>query len=411
VEPPPAAHLLRRAGFGGSPADVDRFAVDVAAGAVDALIRFPDTGALAPPRCSRIRRSHPAARMYRGFAGRHGRRSGEVADTRKAFQMENNRIAPREPHRDADVVARPDDRDAGAAAREDDAVLARPLHQRRRRARPRKSWSMQNNLFRAYALGNIREFTLHVAQDPAMLRYLDNNVNVKAHPNENFARELMELFTLGIGNYTERTCANRRARSPAGRSDTRLRHRIFPTRRHDDGTKTFLGQTGNFTGHDIVEIIFTQPAAARFAAKLLAFFVYSDPEPQLVDQVAALLRKNDFEPAAGDVDRAAQQRVLQRPRLSRAGQEPGEFVVGSYQLFGVKEVRQLALGALRRWDRSCSIRPTSRAGTAAPRGSTARRADARELRQRRRAEPGDGKTRPGSHGRCGRWIPTKLRAR
>ena len=61
----------------------------------------------------------------------------------------------------------------------------------------------QNQLFRSYALGNMHELTLHVAQDPAMLRYLDNNVNVAAHPNENFARELMELFTLGIGNYSE----------------------------------------------------------------------------------------------------------------------------------------------------------------------------------------------------------------
>ena len=186
---------------------------------------------------------------------------------------------------------------------------------------------MQNQLFREYALGNVRDLTLHVSQDPAMLRYLDNNVNVKAHPNENYARELMELFTLGIGNYTEQDIRES-ARAFTGwtfRKNPDGTGSFYDNRGvHDDGTKTFLGQSGNFTGNDIIDIIFQQPAAAKwFATKLLAFFVYMDPEPALVNQVAALIAQEQLRAEAGDVDAAAQQRVLLRPRVPRAGEEPG----------------------------------------------------------------------------------------
>jgi uncharacterized protein (DUF1800 family) len=206
----------------------------------------------------------------------------------------------------------------------------------------------QNNLFRANALGNIRELTLKVSQDPAMLRYLDNSQNIKAHPNENYARELMELFTLGIGNYTE-TDVRESARSFTGWSiDRDYAFRDFPAR-HDDGSKTFLGRTGNFTGRDIVEIIFTQPAAARwFAKKLLAYFVYSDPEPGLIDAVAAQLRKSDFnlQPVMSGLLRS---NVFYSERAYRAlVKSPVQFVVGSYQLFGIQNSDLAALGALRR---------------------------------------------------------------
>jgi uncharacterized protein (DUF1800 family) len=206
----------------------------------------------------------------------------------------------------------------------------------------------QNNLFRANALGNIRELTLKVSQDPAMLRYLDNSQNIKAHPNENYARELMELFTLGIGNYSE-TDVRESARAFTGWSfDRDYAFRDFPAR-HDDGSKTFLGQTGNFTGHDIVEIIFAQPAAARWFAKgLLNFFVYNDPEPALIDAVAALIRKNDFnlQPVMSTVMHS---NVFFSDRAYRAlVKSPVQFVAGSYQLFGVRNSDVAALGALRR---------------------------------------------------------------
>jgi uncharacterized protein (DUF1800 family) len=206
----------------------------------------------------------------------------------------------------------------------------------------------QNNLFRANALGNVRALTLAVSQDPAMLRYLDNAQNVKVHPNENYARELMELFTLGIGNYTE-TDVRESARSFTGWNLDRDFHFIDRPGQHDDGTKTFLGRTGNFTGRDIVTIIFEQPAAARlFATRLLSFFVYSDPEPELIDAVAAQLRASDFA-LAPVMTALLRSNVFYSERAYRAlVKSPVEFVVGSCQLFGVPASDVAMLGALGR---------------------------------------------------------------
>jgi uncharacterized protein (DUF1800 family) len=167
----------------------------------------------------------------------------------------------------------------------------------------------------------------------------------------------MELFTLGIGNYTE-TDVRESARSFTGWGLTRdFTFQNFPVR-HDDGTKTFLGRTGNFTGADIVQIIFTQPAAGTwFAKKLLEFFVYSDPEPALIDTVAALIRKNDFnlQPVMSTVLRS---NVFYSERAYRAlVKSPVEFVVGSYQLFGIRQSDLVALGALRRMGQILFVPP------------------------------------------------------
>jgi uncharacterized protein (DUF1800 family) len=344
-----AAHLLRRAGFGGSPADVDRFAAMPPQQAVDALIQFPDTRSLAarpaledPP--------VPPRGLYRGLM------QGMAADdattnARKAFQMERNR------NRRQNLIALQkwwlERMIATPAPLQEKMTLFWHGHFT---SSPEKGTSaqellMQNQLFRQYALGNVRDLTLHVSQDPAMLRYLDNNVNVKSHPNENYARELMELFTLGIGNYTEQDIReSARAftgwtfrRNPDG-TGTFLDNR----NQHDDGGKTFLGRSGNFNGADIVRIIFEQPAASRwFATKLLAFFVYMDPEPQLVDQVAALIRKNDFDmkPVMATLLRS---NVFFSDRAYRAlVKSPVEFVVGTHQLFGFPQVQPIELATLR----------------------------------------------------------------
>jgi uncharacterized protein (DUF1800 family) len=207
----------------------------------------------------------------------------------------------------------------------------------------------QNELFRRYALGNWRELTHYVARDRAMLKWLDNARSVKAHPNENFARELMELFTLGIGNYTEQD-VRESARAFTGYTFApRTGEFYFNARQHDDGQKTFLGHTGNFTGDDVIDIIFQQPAAPKlFAGKLLEFFVYSDPEPQLVDELAALIRKNDFnmEPVMSTLFRS---NVFYSDRAYRAlVKSPVEFVIGTYQLFGITDVQPAVIGALNR---------------------------------------------------------------
>jgi uncharacterized protein (DUF1800 family) len=158
----------------------------------------------------------------------------------------------------------------------------------------------------------------------------------------------MELFTLGIGNYTE-TDVRESARSFTGWGlDADDAFVAYPGR-HDDGVKTFLGHTGNFTGTDIVQIIFAQPAAARlFARELLAFFVYSDPEPALVDAVADHIRRNDFT-LAPVMAMLFRSNLFYSDRAYRAlVKSPVQFVVGSYQLFGLTTVDQPTLGALRR---------------------------------------------------------------
>jgi uncharacterized protein (DUF1800 family) len=206
----------------------------------------------------------------------------------------------------------------------------------------------QNQLYRSYALGNIHKLTLAVSQDPAMLKYLDNRTSRPEHPNENYARELMELFTLGIGNYTEQDIRES-ARAFTGWTVGPGDEFVFNRRFHDDGVKTFLGRTGNFSGNEIVDIIFQQPAAPKwFAGKLLGFFVYNDPEPQLVDALAAVIKKNDFElgPVMSTLLRS---NVFYSSRAYRAlVKSPTEFVVGAYKLFGLSEIAPPVIAAMNR---------------------------------------------------------------
>jgi uncharacterized protein (DUF1800 family) len=345
-----AAHLYRRAGFGGSPDDVARAASAGMRAAVDGFVHFADAASL--PAQPQLVADRPDPAQRRMLLASFAPQAGAAPATPDAAVLQARKQLGRA-RRDNTIAMETWflDRMIGTPA---------PLQEKMtlfwhghftsayQKGIPAQALIDQNNLFRANALGNIRELTLKVSQDPAMLRYLDNAQNIKAHPNENYARELMELFTLGIGNYSE-TDVRESARAFTGWSfDRDYAFRDFPAR-HDDGSKTFLGQTGNFTGHDIVEIIFAQPAAARWFAKgLLNFFVYNDPEPVLVDAIAALIRKNDFnlQPVMSTVMRS---NVFFSDRAYRAlVKSPVQFVVGSYQLFGVRRSDIVALGALRR---------------------------------------------------------------
>jgi uncharacterized protein (DUF1800 family) len=164
-------------------------------------------------------------------------------------------------------------------------------------AKVQQLWMMldQNELFRRNARGKFRDLVAGVSRDPAMLVYLDSTSNRRIHPNENYARELMELFTLGVGNYTEKDIKEI-ARSFTG-WELLGDHFHFDEVQHDTGTKTFLGATGNFNGDDAVDIVLKQPAASRFmAAKLIRFFAFDEPAaPQaVVDPIAAELREHEF---------------------------------------------------------------------------------------------------------------------
>ena len=125
--------------------------------------------------------------------------------------------------------------------------------------------------------GNVGEVILAVSKDPAMLRYLNNNANIKGRPNENYARELLELFTLGEGNYSEDDIKEA-ARALTGWTFTGDGSFWVRRNMHDSGEKTFLGTTGNLDGTDIVEIVIGQRQHARFiCTELFKFFVHDEP--------------------------------------------------------------------------------------------------------------------------------------
>lgn len=152
----------------------------------------------------------------------------------------------------------------------------------------------QLNTLREHALGNFRNLVLAIARDPSMIRYLNNQQNRKRSPNENFARELMELFTIGRGNYTEKD-VKEAARAFTGWSGDRAGNYVFRTRLHDYGEKTFLGKTGDFNGEDIIDIILEQNETARFVCrKVYRHFVGEEVDEQRVDELADGFRASGY---------------------------------------------------------------------------------------------------------------------
>ncbi|HEY6449799.1 MAG TPA: DUF1800 domain-containing protein [Candidatus Cybelea sp.] len=335
-----AAHLLRRAGFGGTPDEVRRYAAMDAREAVTLLLEFPSPSSIAPPR--------------------------ELDDLPSPVSMATAPLGRMMRGQEMTVTQRPQRRRQGR-----EAILAlqlwwlnrmlttvAPLQEKMTlhfhghftsRATPLFPWITynQNALFRRSALGNLRQLTRDVSKDAAMLMYLNGAQNVASHPNENYARELMELFTLGVDNYTEKDVRDSARAWTGWRVNRRADTVTFDASLHDAGQKTFLGRLGNFDGDDVVDIIFAQPQCARFfATRLLNWFLYNDPEPELVDRVAALLRRHDFE-LAPLVGTLLASNVFYSPRAYRAlVKSPVEFVIGTYKSLGLSAVDRSALPAL-----------------------------------------------------------------
>jgi uncharacterized protein (DUF1800 family) len=143
------------------------------------------------------------------------------------------------------------------------------------KVRDPKLMYLQNQLFRTQGAGSFEALTQAVAKDGAMMFWLDTETDKKAHPNENFARELMELFAIGIGNYTQDD-VTAGARSFTGWAYLRRSYRyFFQAAQHDYGTKVFLDESGDFDGTDIISILVNKPESARFVlAKLWSHFAY-----------------------------------------------------------------------------------------------------------------------------------------
>lgn len=143
------------------------------------------------------------------------------------------------------------------------------------------------NTIREKSLGNFGDLLKTVSQSPAMLQFLNNQQNKKDHPNENFAREVMELFTLGRGNYTEKDIKEG-ARAFTGWSFLPDGSFFERPKQHDFGTKTFLGKTGNFDGTDILNIILDQKATSKFiVTKIYRFFVNEKPNPSIIEHLSS----------------------------------------------------------------------------------------------------------------------------
>ncbi len=287
-----AAHLLNRAGFGGPPSEIEKLAGLKPDGAISALLDYeaipdntpnPDWARPDPARMARLR-----------DINQHG-----TPEEKKAAQQQENK------QQNLWVLelrgwwlqrmAR------GPRPLQEKMVLFWHGHFATSSEKVRETYYMwrQNELFRRLATGNWQQLLTDAGKDPAMLIWLDQAQSNKQHPNENFAREVMELFALGEGHYTEHDIGEG-ARALTGWSLDRLNQQyVYRAGLHDNGEKTFLGRTGNLDGDDVIAQIVAQPQAARFiTAKLWNFFAGQYPTDELNTALAAVFRANgnNFKP-------------------------------------------------------------------------------------------------------------------
>jgi hypothetical protein len=203
----------------------------------------------------------------------------------------------------------------------------------------------QNGLFRTNAVGNFHDLLLGVSRDPAMLKWLDGNQNHKAAPNENYGRELMELFTLGIGNYSEDD-VHAAARAFTGWHAAKGTFQ-FVARDYDSSVKTFLGQTGQWDGGDILNIILQQPAHATFLmTKLYHFFVDPNPSSANIQKYADIYTQNQFNIAP------VLQAMFMSPEFQAQSavqsliKSPAEYFIGALKHLGIATVPKQGPGVL-----------------------------------------------------------------
>jgi len=153
----------------------------------------------------------------------------------------------------------------------------------------------QLNTIRKYGLGSFKELVLAIAKDAAMIRYLDNHRNKKNNPNENFARELMELFTIGIGHYTEQD-VKEAARAFTGWNSDKQGVYELKERQHDYGRKTFMNKEGRFNGGDIIDIILEKNETAYFITKkIYSYFVNEQIDEPIVKELADSFYRSDYD--------------------------------------------------------------------------------------------------------------------
>lgn len=187
----------------------------------------------------------------------------------------------------------------------------------------------QNQLLRHHALGRFDKLVHEISRDPAMLIYLDSATNRKSHPNENYAREVMELFCLGEGNYTERDIREL-ARCFTGWQVKRRQFR-FSGYQHDFDEKNIFGKTSKFTGEQAVQWVLDQPAAPRLVARKLIRFLICDEQPlpdRLIDPIARQLRDNNFHIGSAVQRILSSQLFFSRYSMAQKIRSPVELACG-----------------------------------------------------------------------------------
>lgn len=191
------------------------------------------------------------------------------------------------------------------------------------------------NTLRSNALGNFRTLLMEISKEPAMLKFLNNQQNRKSSPNENFARELLELFTLGRGNYSEKDIKEA-ARSFTGWGFDRQNSFVFRKFQHDFGEKHFLGKTGNFTGEDVINIILEQKQTAHFiAAKMYRFFVNETPNPEVIAHLGNIFYDQNYEikPLLSAIFES--EWFYEEQNRGSLIKSPTELMIGIHRTFGV----------------------------------------------------------------------------
>ncbi len=326
-----ARHLLSRTGFGGTPAELRVFTKLDYANGVRKLLDGTAGPLVAPPDWVDEPLSNP--RKLRALS----------EEERKAFRKARRRHAV----------------DLKAWWYQQMVATDAPLVERMtlfwhnhftsslRKVRSPQLMYRQNQLLREHALGSFRTLLHAVARDPAMILYLDNQTNRKQQPNENFARELLELFTLGEGYYSEQDIKEAARAFTGWQVDRRTGDYRFNPKRHDEEMKSFMGQRGNFNGDDIIDIVLEQPRVSEFiVAKLWREFVSELPDEAEVRRLASIFRAGDYE------IKPLLQAMLTSPQFvdprnrGTLIKSPVELIVGTVRMFDVpmRDGRLAALG-------------------------------------------------------------------
>jgi hypothetical protein len=304
-----AAHLLAHAGFGGAPADVEALTNAGVERAVRSLVHYESTP---DPRMQPFVESGLWDPALNGFPESRPEATDRALKTGVSMGVQNKPSGnrPIQPVSDRFFywlrATMLETRRLGYWWANRMLQTTHPLQQKmallwhghfathENKVRDYRKMMQQIDLFERGATGNIRKLAIQVAQNPAMLYFLDAQYNLKGAANENFAREVMELFTMGVGNYSEKD-VREGARAFTGWYFDNLAFKVDPAK-HDAGPKTFLGKTGNFDGVDVLKIIFDQPVTSEYlAGKIYKFLIRDEVSQDLKKRLGAILREHHYE--------------------------------------------------------------------------------------------------------------------